>query len=81
MGDRSPNLAKLLTVASVLPLSTADVERVFSDVTRTVTDLRSRLLVESTHKLLMIHRNDKYLDIERAAKRWLNKTYRRLFSL
>ena len=77
-GDICPNIEKLCFTAITLPLSTAEVERVFSDVNRTVTDERNRLKVENTHKLLMLHRNDKYLDLHNAVKRWAGKSNRRI---
>ena len=77
-GDFCPNIEKLCHIAAILPLSTAEVERVFSDVNRTVTDLRNRLKVEHTHMLLMIHRNDKYLDITKSVKKWALKSNRRI---
>ena len=43
-GDICPNIEKLCFTAITLPLSTAEVERVFSDVNRTVTDERNRLI-------------------------------------
>ncbi len=62
-GDFCPNLEKIVSAAAVIPVSTAEVERVFSNVQRTVTDLRNRLQVETTNKLLLIHRCSHYLDL------------------
>ena len=77
-GDICPNIEKLCFTAITLPLSTDEVERVFSDVNRTVSDERNRLKVENTHKLLTLHRNDKYLDLHSAVKRWAGKSNRRI---
>lgn len=77
-GDFCPHVEKLCSIAAILPFSTAEVERVFSDVSRTVSDLRNRLNVESTHKLLMLHRNDKYLNITNAVRKWAGKKNRRI---
>ena len=33
-------------------------------------DERNRLKVENTQKLLILHKNDKYLDMHNAVKRW-----------
>ena len=69
-GNYCPHVEKLCVTAAVLPISSAEVERVFSDVNRTKTEIRNRLSVKSVHNLLMIHRNDKYLSIERTVKNW-----------
>ena len=76
-GDVCANVEKLCAVAAVVPVSTAEVERVFSDLSRTKTDIRNRLDVETIHQLLMIHRNDQYLDFTRAVKRWHGKKPKR----
>ena len=57
-GNPFPNVIFFISVAAVLPLSTAEVERVFSDVNRTVTELRNRRKVTTTNKLLHLHRNE-----------------------
>ena len=77
-GDICPNIEKLCFTAITLPLSTDEAERVFSDVNRTVSDERNRLKVENTHKLLTLHRNDKYLDLHSAVKRRAGKSNRRI---
>ena len=57
----------------MLPLSTAEVEKAFSDVNRTDTDERNRLKVENIQNVLMLQRNETYLDIQNAVKRWAEK--------
>ena len=49
-GDVCPT-KRLCCIAATLPLSTALVERVFSDVRKAISDLRTRLKLENTHKL------------------------------
>ena len=68
-GNIFPAIAKMAATAAVLPLSTAEVERMFSDVKRTVTILRNRLTVENVQNLLMIHHNDHYLDFDNVGMR------------
>ncbi|XP_045187150.2 zinc finger protein 862-like [Mercenaria mercenaria] len=77
-GDIFPSIEKMCAAAAVLPLSTAEVERVFSDVNRTVTDIRNRLKVETTNKLLLVHKGDKYLDFERTVRLWHKQKPRRI---
>ena len=49
-----PNIKILLTIAMVHPVSTATVERSFSDTKQTKDGLRNRLLPASMFKLMMI---------------------------
>ena len=49
-----PNIKILLTNAMVLPVSTASVERSFSDIKQVKDRLRSRLLPASMFKLMFI---------------------------
>ena len=50
-----PNIKILLTIAMVLPVSTATVERSFSDMKQQIKDrLRNRLLPASIFKLMII---------------------------
>lgn len=69
-GQCFENVEKLCATAAVIPVSTAEVERVFSEVNCTKTDIRNRLDVDTVHQLLTIHRNDKYLDFGNTVKRW-----------
>jgi hypothetical protein len=72
------NIEKLCATAAVIPVSTAEVERVFSEVNRTKTDIRNRLDVDTVHQLLTIHRNDKYLDFGKTVNRWHGQKNRRI---
>ena len=49
-----PNIKILLTIAMVLPVSTATVERSFSDMKQIKDRLRNRLLPASMFKLMII---------------------------
>ena len=49
-----PNLAKLATIALLLPMSSVDCERGFSALSRVKTDLRNRLSSRTLNDLLMI---------------------------
>ena len=49
-----PNVSKLLQILAVLPISTAEAERVFSKVTRTLTSIRSTMLEERLEALILI---------------------------
>ena len=49
-----PNIKILLTIAMVLPVSTATVERSFSDMKQIKERLRNRLLPASMFKLMII---------------------------
>ena len=78
VGDIYSNVLMLAAAAAVLPLSTSEVERMFSHVKRTITILRNRTKVEKMSKLLMITQNKRYIDIGSIADRWLAKGNRRL---
>ena len=52
-----PTILKLLSVAAVLPLSTAEVERVFSQVKLIKNDHRNRLKQETLENLLHVKIN------------------------
>lgn len=60
-GNFCANVEKLCAIASGIALSTAEAERVCSDVNRTIAEIRNRLNLESCHKLLHIHRNNQFL--------------------
>ncbi|XP_053380132.1 zinc finger protein 862-like [Mercenaria mercenaria] len=77
-GNTYPVVTKLCSTAAVLPVSTAEVERVFSSVNRIVTDLRNRLSVENTNKLLHVIKNDQYINYQAVVKRWLKAKPRRI---
>ena len=49
-----PNIKILLTIAMVLPVSTATFERTFSDTKQIKDQLRNRLLPASMFKLMII---------------------------
>ena len=78
-----PNISKMLAVAGTLPLSTATVERVFSQVKLIKTDHRSSLKQSTLNDLLMVKLNGsddlfKTL-VPGMAKEWLTKKNRRMF--
>lgn len=77
-GNLCPNLEKICAAAAVLPISTAEVERVFSELNLVKTDLRNRLHVEKVHQLLMIHRNEQFIDYGRAVQKWHSMKKRRI---
>ncbi len=49
-----PNIKTLFSIAMVLPMSTATVERSFSDMKQIKNRLRNRLQLSSLSKLMMI---------------------------
>ena len=78
-----PNIFKMLTVAATLPLSTATVERVFSQVKLIKTDHRNSLLQSTLNDLLMVKLNGNEDLFKRIlpgmAKEWLSRKNRRGF--
>ncbi|XP_045165902.2 zinc finger protein 862-like [Mercenaria mercenaria] len=78
-GSIFPLMTCLLSVHESLILSTAPVERVFSQVKLIVTDHRNRHEVETTNKLLMIKLNTKSasdIDMDKVIKKFLAKNRR-----
>ncbi|CAB4414767.1 unnamed protein product [Rhizophagus irregularis] len=49
-----PNIAKLVKISLIIPLSNAQVERIFSQHKLTKTRLRNRMNIETLNKHLMI---------------------------
>jgi hypothetical protein len=80
LGNIYSNILKISSAAAVLPLSTAEVERMFSQVKRTITVLRNRTKVEKMNKLLMITQNNKYIDFQVITDKWMLKGNRRLIA-
>ncbi|XP_041368187.1 zinc finger protein 862-like [Gigantopelta aegis] len=72
-----PLLAKLVSVALTLPLSSAECERVFSHLKMIKTDRRSKLNVPTISKLLQIKLNWKFIHVETL----LNKTTEKFLSV
>ena len=73
----------LYGVASTVPISTAEVERLFSAIKLLYTDHRARLHVQTADHLLMIKLNGPSLDTNKfpylqAAKKWRNGKKHRL---
>jgi hypothetical protein len=52
-----PNISKLVIISLIIPLSNAQVERIFSQHKLTKTRLRNRMNIESLNKHLMIFLN------------------------
>ncbi|XP_052242375.1 zinc finger protein 862-like [Dreissena polymorpha] len=79
VGDLFPNIKKLLCAYETLILSTAAVERLFSQVKLIVTEHRNRLEVMTTNKLLIIKLNTKShcdIDMRKVVKLFLKKKRR-----
>lgn len=75
------NIRKLLSVNQTLILSTAPVERVFSQVKLIVTDHRNRLQMATTNNLLMVAMNTKQvsdIDLNRVVEKFLARKKRRI---
>ena len=78
-----PLVAKLLTHALVLPVSTADCERCFSTMKRVKTDLRNRMSTQTLDKLLRIRIEGPTIsefNFNEAVQEWSQLRNRRLFS-
>ena len=56
-----PTVEKLLIILATLPVSTAEVERVFSKVDRTKTGIRSRMTVNRLESLILIQSHREHL--------------------
>ena len=78
--DQYPHIAKLLATAITLPLSTAEVERIFSQLKLIKTDHRNRLNVKTLNNLLMVKLNiglcDEDTVLQDSAKFWLAQKQR-----
>jgi len=73
------NNEKLCAASLVIPVSNAEVERVFSEMKRIKTDLRNRLQTDTVTQLLTIHRNDRHLNFDSAVNRWHTTKPRRVW--
>ena len=77
-----PLLTKLYAVGMTLPMSTAEVERIFSQLALIKTNHRNRLKESTLQKLLNLKINIKRVDlpniIQRSAVQWLTTKERRL---
>lgn len=78
VGDQFPLLKRLLCIANTLPLSTSEVEKVFSQVQLIITDHQSRLKVDNVENLLMVKLNGE-IDFESSVQHWLKQKNRRIF--
>jgi len=58
-GNQFPNLLKLITIYKILPLTTVECERTFSEQSRTKTKLRSSMEEELLESLLLLSMNCK----------------------
>ncbi|KAH3718979.1 hypothetical protein DPMN_061807 [Dreissena polymorpha] len=79
VGELFPNIKKLLCAYGTLILSTAAVERVFSQVKLIVTEHRNCLKVMTENKLLIIKLNTKShsdIDMRKVVKLFLKKKRR-----
>ncbi|KAL3842529.1 hypothetical protein ACJMK2_020532 [Sinanodonta woodiana] len=80
LGNIYSNILKISSAAVVLPLRTAEVERMFSKVKQTITVLQNRTKVEKMNKLLMITQNNKYIYFQVITDKWMLKEKRRLIA-
>ncbi|KAL3891187.1 hypothetical protein ACJMK2_003450 [Sinanodonta woodiana] len=81
LGNIYSNILKISSAAAaVLPLSTAEVERMFSQVKRTITVLQNRTKVEKMNKFLILTQNNKYIDFQVITDKWMLKGNRRLIA-
>ena len=77
-----PTIHALLTIASILPVSTATVERSFSSLRLLKTYLRNRTSEERLNGLAMMYiYGDEQIDIERIIERFASAKTRRLLLL
>ena len=76
-----PSITTLVQVALIVPLSNANVERVFSHQNLIHTKLRNKLCVENLNRHLMILINGpdvEDFDFEKAYDHWVNVKVRRI---
>lgn len=78
-GEIYPLLKIPLSVACILPISNADVERIFSQLKLVLTDRRSHLKFEHVHQLMLLKLNDD-VNLKSAVTRWSKLKNRRIFS-
>ena len=81
MSSLFPHLAKLASIAIIIPVSTADCERGFSCMNRVKTDLRNRLKTETLDQLLRISIEGpppRHYNFDRAATLWGSWRNRRI---
>ena len=75
-----PNVVKLIQIGLIIPLSNANVERIFSQQKLLKNKLRNKMSLESLHRFLMILINGPELeemDYESAYEYWFNMKERR----
>ena len=78
-----PHVSKLLIHSLVLPVSTTDCERCFSNMNRTKTDLRNRMTTCTLNRLLRIQiegPDESDFDFSEIVHRWSKAKNRRLFN-
>lgn len=77
-----PLCTQLYAIALTLPISTAEVERIFSQLALIKTDHRNRMKEVTLQRLINLKINMKNVDmcsiVKRAAMQWLNSKDRRL---
>ena len=74
-----PKIREIITIGMTIPASTADAERAFSLMSRTVTKLRGRLSAETTEAIMRVVFNGppfKEFPALRVSKRWVEKNMR-----
>lgn len=77
-GEIFPLLKVPLAVACTLPISNAEVERIFSQLKLVLTDRRSHLKFEHVNQLMVLKLNDD-VNIKSVVSRWKNLKNRRIF--
>lgn len=78
LGQRFPLIKTLLNITCTLPISNAEVERIFSQLKLIMTDKRNKLKVENANKLLLVKLN-KFDNFDEAVRKWKSQKNRRLF--
>lgn len=78
-GEIFPLLKIPLAVACTLPISNAEVERIFSQIKLVLTDRRTHLKFEHVNQLMIVKLNDN-LDLKSVVDKWRKLKNRRLFS-
>jgi Sec7-like guanine-nucleotide exchange factor len=79
-----PTISILVQIALIVPLSNANVERVFSQQNLIQTKLRNKLSVENLNRHLMILINGpdvEDFDFEKVYDHWINAKARRMGNL
>lgn len=78
-GEVFPLLKIPLTVACTLPVSNAEVERIFSQLKLVLTDRRSHLKFKHVNQLMVLKLNDT-VNLKSVVSRWVKLKSRRIFS-